>query len=123
MAWDASPVSTARMCAEVWEQIKGEDWTLATETHHYGYWPYRLWNMEKHSNTIGGSGAAGVGYNAPGALGAALANKALGRLTLRINGDGDLLMSQGFWDGRTGSRSCSWCTTTAPIIRNGCMCS
>jgi len=95
MAWDASPISTARFCAELWEQIKNEDWTLATETHHYGYWPYRLWSMEKHYNTIGGSGAAGVGYNAPGALGAALANKAHGRLTLHVNGDGDLLMSPG----------------------------
>jgi acetolactate synthase-1/2/3 large subunit len=95
LAWDASPISTGRMCAEIWEQIKNEDWTFATESHHYGYWPYRLWNMEKHYNTIGGSGAAGVGYNAPGALGAALANKAHGRLTVHINGDGDLLMSPG----------------------------
>jgi thiamine pyrophosphate-dependent acetolactate synthase large subunit-like protein len=95
MAWDASPVSTARFCAELWEQIKNEDWTLATETHHYGYWPYRLWSMEKHYNAIGGSGAGGVGYNAPGALGAALANKEHGRLTVHVNGDGDLLMSPG----------------------------
>src|SRR6267142_2359016 len=25
-AWDASPVSTARLCAEIWGQIKDEDW-------------------------------------------------------------------------------------------------
>jgi thiamine pyrophosphate-dependent acetolactate synthase large subunit-like protein len=93
--WDASPISTARLAAEVWEQIKGEEWTLATETHHTSYWPYRLWNMEKHYHSIGGSGAGGVGYNAQGALGAALANKAHGRITVFSNGDGDLLMSPG----------------------------
>ena len=71
-AWDASPISTARLTAEVWEQIKNEDWTLGTETHHMSFWPYRLWNLEKHYHAIGGSGAGGVGYNAPGALGAAL---------------------------------------------------
>jgi acetolactate synthase I/II/III large subunit len=95
LGWDASPISTSRLCAEVWEQIKNDDWTMATETHHMSYWPYRLWNMEKHYNAIGGSGAGGVGYNAPGALGAALANKEHGRITIHLNGDGDLLMSPG----------------------------
>ena len=95
LAWDESPVSTARFCAEVWEQIKNDDFTLATETHHFNYWPYRLWNLKGHHNSIGGSGAGGVGYNAPGALGAALANKGTGRITVHVNGDGDLLMSPG----------------------------
>lgn len=95
LGWDASPISTARMSAEVWNQIKNEDFTMATETHHMSFWPYRLWNFEKHYNTIGGSGAGGVGYNAPGAVGAALANKQHGRVTIHMNGDGDLLMSPG----------------------------
>jgi acetolactate synthase-1/2/3 large subunit len=95
LGWDASPISTARLSAEMWEQIKNEDFTMATETHHMSFWPYRLWDFQKHYNTIGGSGAGGVGYNAPGALGAALANKAHGRLTIHMNGDGDLLMSPG----------------------------
>jgi len=95
LGWDASPISTARLCAEVWAQIKNEEWTLGTETHHMSNWPYRLWNMEKHYHSIGGSGAGGVGYNAPGALGAALANKEHGRITVHLNGDGDLLMSPG----------------------------
>jgi acetolactate synthase-1/2/3 large subunit len=95
LGWDASPISTGRLCAEVWEQIRNDDWTMATETHHMSNWPYRLWNMEKHYNAIGGSGAGGVGYNAPGALGAGLANKEHGRITIHLNGDGDLLMSPG----------------------------
>ena len=30
--WDASPISTARLCAEVWAQIKDEDWSLVSPT-------------------------------------------------------------------------------------------
>lgn len=95
LGWDASPIGTARLTAEVWRHIEHEEWTLATETHHMSNWPYRLWNMERHYHSIGGSGAGGVGYNAPGALGAALANKEHGRITVHMNGDGDFLMSPG----------------------------
>jgi acetolactate synthase-1/2/3 large subunit len=28
IAWDASPITTARMCAEVYNQIKDEDWSV-----------------------------------------------------------------------------------------------
>ena len=28
--WDASPISTARLCAELWAQIKTEDWSLVS---------------------------------------------------------------------------------------------
>jgi thiamine pyrophosphate-dependent acetolactate synthase large subunit-like protein len=93
--WDASPVSTARLSAELWNQIKTEDWTMASEVTFLSNWPYRLWNVEKHYNTIGGSVGGGVGYNAPAALGAALANKEHGRITVSLNGDGDLMMSPG----------------------------
>ncbi len=44
---------------------------------------------------MGGSVGGGVGYNAPAALGAALANKEHGRITVALNGDGDLMMSPG----------------------------
>ena len=93
--WDASPVSTARTAAELWNQIKNEDWTMASEVTFLSNWPYRLWNIEKHYHTIGGSVGGGVGYNAPAALGAALANKEHGRITVALNGDGDLMMSPG----------------------------
>ena len=95
MAWDASPISTARLSAEVWNQIKGEDWTMASEAFFLSNWPYRLWNMEKHYHAIGGSAGGGVGYNAPASLGAALANKGTGRITVSLNGDGDFMMSPG----------------------------
>jgi acetolactate synthase I/II/III large subunit len=95
MGWDASPISTARLSAELWNQIKGEDWTLTSEVNFLSNWPYRLWSMEKHYNSMGGSVGGGVGYNAPAALGAALANKGTGRVTVSLNGDGDLMMSPG----------------------------
>ena len=28
VGWDASPITTARMCAEVYAQIKDEDWSM-----------------------------------------------------------------------------------------------
>jgi thiamine pyrophosphate-dependent acetolactate synthase large subunit-like protein len=65
-AWDASPISTARLSAELWNQIKNEDWTMASEVNFLSNWPYRLWSMEKHYHSMGGSVGGGVGYNAPG---------------------------------------------------------
>ena len=40
---------------------------------------------------------AGVGYGAPAAVGAALANKKRGRLSVTIQGDGDFLYAPGVW--------------------------
>ena len=94
-AWDASPISSARLCMELWDQIKHDDWMMPTETQHLSDWPYRLWNIDKPYQTMGGSGAAGIGYNSPAALGAALANREHGRLTVAIVGDGDYNMAPG----------------------------
>jgi acetolactate synthase I/II/III large subunit len=54
-------------------------------------WPLRLWKVDKHYQYIGGSGGAGVGYGAPAAVGAALANRKRGRLSVSIQNDGDLM--------------------------------
>ena len=96
--WDASPVSVARTCMELWDALKGEDWTMPTETVFLSDYPHRLWDINKPHNWIGGSGAQGVGYNAPAALGAALANKGTGRITAAIVGDGEMMMTnQSLW--------------------------
>ena len=92
-AWDASPVSTARLSAEMWAQIKNEDWALVNGTG--GGWARRLWNFDKPYQWIGGSGGAGVGYGAPAAVGAALAHKKHGRLAVNIQNDGDLMYAPG----------------------------
>ena len=91
--WDASPISTARLFAEVWAQIRNEDWSLVSSTQ--SNWPARLWNIDKYYQFIGGSGGAGVGYGAPAAVGAALANRKYGRLTVNIQNDGDLMYAPG----------------------------
>jgi benzoylformate decarboxylase/acetolactate synthase-1/2/3 large subunit len=44
---------------------------------------------------MGGAGAQGVGYGAPGALGVALANKSKGLFTVTFQPDGDLMYSPG----------------------------
>jgi len=92
-AWDATPISTARMAMEIWAQIKNEDWSLPSYIRHSGYWPLRLWNFDKHYQFMGAQGGGGVGYNAPATVGAALANKKHGRLTVNIQDDGDLLFA------------------------------
>ncbi len=94
-AWDASPVSTARLCAEVWAQIKDEDWCLLSETFFYSGWPKKLWTFDKYHQFIGNSGGYGVGYGAPAAAGAALANRKHGRLSMTIQSDGDLMYGPG----------------------------
>ncbi len=96
-AWDASPISTARMTAELWAQIKNEDWALVAESGIMSDWTSRLWSFDKHYQSLGGSGGAGVGYGAPAAVGAALANRKHGRLSVTIQGDGDFLYAPGVW--------------------------
>jgi acetolactate synthase-1/2/3 large subunit len=93
--WDASPISMPRLAMELYEAIKGEDWSLLS--HHYwqSSWSQRLWDARHHHQYIGGSGAEGVGYTSPASLGAALANQKHGRLSVSIVGDGDLMFGPG----------------------------
>ena len=93
--WDASPISTARMAAELWNLIKDEDWSLVSDTTFVNHWPLKLWDVTKHHHYIGWSGAYGIGYGAPAAVGAALANKKHGRLSVNIQCDGDLNYAPG----------------------------
>src|SRR5712671_2816856 len=95
LAWDASPISTARLAMETWGQIKNEDWSLVAQSGNVSNWPHRLWPMEKHYHWLGQSGGYGVGYGAPAAIGAALANRDLGRFSVSIQGDGDLMYAPG----------------------------
>ena len=95
VGWDASPITTARMCAEVYAQIKDEDWSHGRHLH-----PVKLaapavefrqaLPLERQSPA-----ASGVGYNLPASLGAALANKQHGRFTVSFGGDGDFMFAPG----------------------------
>jgi thiamine pyrophosphate-dependent acetolactate synthase large subunit-like protein len=94
-AWDATPISTARLCSELWAQIKDEDWSLVSSTQFVSRWPLRLWSFDKYHQYIGGSGGYGIGYGAPAAVGAALANRKHGRISVNIQSDGDLMYAPG----------------------------
>ena len=94
-AWNASPISTARLAAEVWAQIKNEDWSLVSESGNSSGWVFRLWDFDRYYHYIGDSGGSGQGYGAPAAVGGALANRKHGRLSVNIQADGDLLYAPG----------------------------
>ena len=79
----------------MWAQIKNEDWSLVSNCQFFSRWPLRLWDFNKHYHYIGGEGGYGVGYGAPAAVGAALANRKHGRLTVSIQNDGDLMFAPG----------------------------
>jgi acetolactate synthase I/II/III large subunit len=95
-AWDASPVSTGRLCAELWAQIKNEDWSLVSSYYSDGGgWPRRLWDFNKPYHWLGDAGGGGIGYGAPASVGAALANRRHGRFSVAIQTDGDLMYAPG----------------------------
>ncbi len=94
-AFDASPISTARLCAEVWAQIQDQDWSLVSATTFVSHWPQRLWSFNKHYQYLGTAGGYGIGYGAPAAVGAALANRKYGRMTVNIQTDGDMMYAPG----------------------------
>jgi len=88
-AWDAIPISTARLSAELWEVIKDKDWASV------GGAAGRLWNVDKHYQTLAGGGAGGLGGSLPSSVGAALAHRKHGRLCVSIQTDGDLMYAPG----------------------------
>ena len=89
--WDDRPLSTARIAAELWEQIKNKDWSLVSRSDGMSDWAWRLWDFDKYHHHIGQSGSLGIGYSNPAAVGAALANRKYGRLSINLQNDGDFL--------------------------------
>jgi acetolactate synthase-1/2/3 large subunit len=85
--WDASPISSARLSAEVWNAVKGEDWA--------GGLGGPEWNYDKYYQRTRGGSAAGVGFASPSAVGAALAHRKHGRLYVHLQTDGDLMYANG----------------------------
>jgi thiamine pyrophosphate-dependent acetolactate synthase large subunit-like protein len=93
LGWDTSPITTARLTAETWQVIKNEPWALVVSDRVT--WARRMWPVTEHHQMLGGSGGQGVGYAAPGAVGAALANKEKGLLSVTFQPDGDLMYAPG----------------------------
>jgi acetolactate synthase-1/2/3 large subunit len=93
--WDASPVSLARIYAELWPLIKDLDWCLPSPTifssrHHMG-----LWDHDKPYSYLGGHPAAALGYGLGASTGAALAARDRDRIVINIQTDGDLNYTPG----------------------------
>jgi thiamine pyrophosphate-dependent acetolactate synthase large subunit-like protein len=59
LGWDASPISTARLSAEIWQAIKAEDWSLVSADAWLSGWPHRMWDFDAHYRFIGHAGGAG----------------------------------------------------------------
>jgi acetolactate synthase-1/2/3 large subunit len=94
ITFDSTPISGARLFAELWNIVKNDDWAFLTPNNYVGNWQHRLWPMEKHYQYIGSSGGSGVGYEPVAALGAALAHRdAGGRLPIAVIGDGNFNMA------------------------------
>ncbi|HYY61754.1 MAG TPA: thiamine pyrophosphate-dependent enzyme, partial [Burkholderiales bacterium] len=95
MGWDASPISTARLAAETYAAVKDLDWSIVSQSGNISNWVNRLWPLKEHHHWLGRSGGYGVGYGAPASVGAALANRDLGRISINIQADGDLMYAPG----------------------------
>ncbi len=93
--WNGSPISTARVYAELWPLIMKEDWCFASPSAFSGSHNNQLWDHNKPYSYLGGQGAGGMGYGAPASVGAALAAKARNRFVVNIQTDGDLNYAPG----------------------------
>jgi thiamine pyrophosphate-dependent acetolactate synthase large subunit-like protein len=93
--WDASPIATARIYAELWPLIEHEDWVLSSPSSFSGAHNTQLWTHNKPYSYLGGQGAGGMGYGAPASVGAALAAKTRGQIVINIQTDGDLNYAPG----------------------------
>lgn len=89
--WNAAPMTTARLAAEIWEVIKDEDWVLTAG--NLSGWTNRLWNFDRPyrypGNALGTATQIGI------SLGVALAHRKARRLVVDIQPDGDLMFEPG----------------------------
>ena len=90
IGWDAAPVSTARVYAELWPHIMNEDWCLASPSAFSGAHHRELWEHDRPYSYLGPQGAGGMGYGAGACAGAGLTARGRGRLVINIQTDGDL---------------------------------
>jgi len=93
--WDASPISLARIYAELWPLIKDLDWCLPSPTVFSGRHHVELWDHDKPYSYLGGHAAAALGYGLGASTGAALAARDRDRIVINIQTDGDLNYTPG----------------------------
>ncbi len=98
VGWDASPITTARLSAELIHVMQGEEMAIVSPAHFLSDWPLRLWKPDKYWQFRGTSGAGGQGYIAPAAIGAAAHHMKLGRIAVSLQTDGDMMyLPSAFW--------------------------
>ena len=88
---DASPVSTARLAADVWDVVKEHDWVLTAGTA--SEWALRTWDFDRPHRHPGKQ--LGTATQIGISLGVALAHKGTGRLVVDLQPDGDLMFDVG----------------------------
>ncbi|HWK54871.1 MAG TPA: thiamine pyrophosphate-dependent enzyme [Hyphomicrobiales bacterium] len=93
--WNLSPVSTARIYAELWPLIMNEDWCLASPSSFSGSHHMQLWDHNKPYSYLGGQGAGGMGYGLGACTGAALAARERNRIVINVQTDGDFNYAPG----------------------------
>jgi thiamine pyrophosphate-dependent acetolactate synthase large subunit-like protein len=87
--WNSSPISMARLSAEVWDQVKDEDWAGGRQMDTF------QWNYERYHQYDHFRSAQGAGGRLPAAVGAALAHRKHGRFYAFLQKDGDLMYAPG----------------------------
>ncbi len=93
--WEASPISLARIYAELWPLIRELDWCLASPSIFSGRHHVNLWNHDKPYSYLGSHPASALGYGLGASAGAALAARDRNRIVLNIQGDGDFNYTPG----------------------------
>ena len=88
---DQSPVSTARLAAEVWDVVQDHDWVLTAGTA--AEWALRTWDFDRPHRHPGKQ--LGTATQIGISLGVALAHKGTGRLVVDLQPDGDLMFDVG----------------------------
>jgi len=93
--WNGSPVSLARLYAELWPLIMDEDWCLSSPTVFSSRHHQVLWDHDRPWSHLGMHGAGGIGYCIGASAGAALAARSRNRVVINIQCDGDLNYAPG----------------------------
>jgi thiamine pyrophosphate-dependent acetolactate synthase large subunit-like protein len=93
--WGSSPISLARLYAELWPLIKDLDWCLASPSMFSSGHHADLWDHDKPYSYLSGYPAAALGYCLGASTGAALAARERNRIVINIQGDGDFNYTPG----------------------------
>lgn len=94
-SWNSRPISSARLFGELNSRLEGKSWALV---HVHGRRWREVLEVTEPEHGLGGGRGGGVGYGLPSSIGAALAYRGSGRLSVSVIGDGDFLMtSNALW--------------------------